>query len=410
MLPRTPIARGIPEPFLSLSMPRTVLTDLMIQKLKPTGRQETYWCAKTPNFALRMSQAGTKSFMVMLGKERRRVHLGKWPHKELAAARQEAKTLLLTPEAHKPGGPFEKAFAIYETTYLAAYRPRGAAEVTRLVRKHCAKLLPREITSLTSSDFTAIFDKLKPSEANHLFGVLRTFFKWTDARDISSSPLTKLSKPHREKTRERVLMDAELKAIWNACSNDSFGKLVRTLTLTGQRKGEIAALETSWISHETITFPAAITKNATEHTVPVTALVGTILDYSFRSDRTRTHPNAMQPNDSGRPSSSDSSHKPSLLFPSTKTGEIITGWGQLKTALDKASGVADWTLHDLRRTFATRLAELGVHPHIIERILNHKTGAISAIARVYNRAAYLKEMREAMEAYEAYIVKLCSAA
>ena len=68
-------------------------------------------------------------------------------------------------------------------------------------------------------------------------------------------------------------------------------------------------------------------------------------------------------------------------------------------------GCAHWTLHDLRRTFATKLAELRVAPHVIERVLNHKFGSISnhtqgvisAVAEVYNRWAYLPEMREAVE-------------
>ena len=62
-----------------------------------------------------------------------------------------------------------------------------------------------------------------------------------------------------------------------------------------------------------------------------------------------------------------------------------------------------WTLHDLRRTFATNLAELGVAPHVIERILNHVTGSISPLARIYNRATYQKEMRDALELYERHL-------
>ena len=67
-------------------------------------------------------------------------------------------------------------------------------------------------------------------------------------------------------------------------------------------------------------------------------------------------------------------------------------------------GVPGWTMHDLRRTFATRFAELKVAPHVVERLLNHKMGGItnktdgivSAVAEVYNRAIYLAEMREAI--------------
>ena len=67
--------------------------------------------------------------------------------------------------------------------------------------------------------------------------------------------------------------------------------------------------------------------------------------------------------------------------------------------LYRLSGTSGWTIHDLRRTAATGMAELGVQPHVIERILAHSTGTISGVAARYNRAAYLAEMREALETW-----------
>jgi integrase len=54
----------------------------------------------------------------------------------------------------------------------------------------------------------------------------------------------------------------------------------------------------------------------------------------------------------------------------------VRGLEQAQKVFDARCGVANWTLHDLRRTFATRLAELGVLPHVIEQLLNHRKGAI----------------------------------
>jgi integrase len=84
----------------------------------------------------------------------------------------------------------------------------------------------------------------------------------------------------------------------------------------------------------------------------------------------------------------------------------FTNWSNAKSALEKASGVSGFTLHDLRRTFATRLAELGVAPHVIERLLNHVTGSLSPIARVYNKARYIEEMRAAIDLWEAKLNKI----
>ena len=74
--------------------------------------------------------------------------------------------------------------------------------------------------------------------------------------------------------------------------------------------------------------------------------------------------------------------------------------------LDKLLNIAPWTLHDLRRTFATNLAQLGVAPYVIERLLNHVTGQISGVAAIYNRAKYFDEMAQAMQQWEARLVEI----
>jgi integrase len=65
-----------------------------------------------------------------------------------------------------------------------------------------------------------------------------------------------------------------------------------------------------------------------------------------------------------------------------------------------------WTIHDIRRTVATRMAELGVQPHIIEAVLNHVSGHKGGIAGVYNRATYDKERRSALNLWAGHIMAL----
>ena len=95
------------------------------------------------------------------------------------------------------------------------------------------------------------------------------------------------------------------------------------------------------------------------------------------------------------------------LFPAARShvrGKPTTtfnGWSKAKTMLDdKLVSVAAWTLHDLRRTFATNLAALGVPIQVTEKILNHVSGTISGVAAVYNRHTYMDEMREAVGLWE----------
>jgi integrase len=393
---------------------RIELTDLAIRALKPTGKQEVYLCSKTPNFGVRVSQKGTKSFFVLLDKPRRRVHLGKFPAKSLQDARKEAKRLSLTPEPQGSSQTISEAFETYLASYIKpSYRPRPAAEVERLIRKHAKPLWNHAINTLEAKHFTPILDALKPSEANHLYGVLRTFFNWCDRRDYGPNPLRKLPKPHKEKSRSRVLSEAELKKIWHACEDDSFGKIVRMLILTGQRRGEIAALQTEWISEKphashdgaadytsySITFPPHITKNGEEHTIPLSPLSIAIIQAATRSLSPPSQITEPQPQ-TVRTSSPNST----LLFPSERTGKVLIGFQKLKRELDKRSGVTGWCLHDLRRSFSTIHAEIGTPPYITEALLNHKTSEhLTPIARVYNRYRWLKEMREAMDNYDAHL-------
>jgi integrase len=87
-------------------------------------------------------------------------------------------------------------------------------------------------------------------------------------------------------------------------------------------------------------------------------------------------------------------------------GSGFNGWAKLKRGLDEASGVTGWCLHDLRRTFATRLGDIGIQPHIIEVILNHQSGAKAGVAGTYNRSIYVNEVRQALALWEAHITGL----
>ena len=73
--------------------------------------------------------------------------------------------------------------------------------------------------------------------------------------------------------------------------------------------------------------------------------------------------------------------------------------------------IPHWVLHDLRRTCVTKMAEeLKVGPHIVDKILNHRSGTIRGVAAIYNRAAYLDERRSALEAWSRWIVMLITPA
>jgi integrase len=78
-------------------------------------------------------------------------------------------------------------------------------------------------------------------------------------------------------------------------------------------------------------------------------------------------------------------------------------WDRAKKILDQRIGIAEWTLHDLRRTTATMMAELGVLPHVIETALNHVSGHKAGVAGVYNRSKMTDAVREALQKWADYL-------
>ena len=177
-----------------------------------------------------------------------------------------------------------------------------------------------------------------------------------------------------------MLTQTELAEVWRAATG-SFGDIIRLLVLTGQRRNEIGQLRWSEVDWErgTIVLPPERTKNKLRHELPLAPAALAILQARYRV--------------SGKAGPNDA--------------RVFTGfnWYRGKLALDAAlpASVGAWRLHDLRRTAATGMAELGVLPHIIEAVLNHVSGHKAGVAGIYNRARYEGEMRDALTKWADHI-------
>ena len=85
----------------------------------------------------------------------------------------------------------------------------------------------------------------------------------------------------------------------------------------------------------------------------------------------------------------------------------MCGFSKAKRRLDKLCGVTAWVFHDLRRTTATKLAELGIPPHVTEKILNHAGAETTGpVGKIYQRYNYLEERRAALELWAATLARL----
>ena len=193
---------------------------------------------------------------------------------------------------------------------------------------------------------------------------LSSLFVWamrsglTDANPAANTP-----KPAIGRGRDRVLSDDELGRVWRAAGDDDHGRIVKLLILCGGRRAEIGGLCWSELDFDAgiWTLPPARAKTGRAHALPIMPMMTVIL--------------AAVPRRATR----------DQLFGERGAGGFA-GWSQKKRELDAKSGVAGWVLHDIRRTVATGMANLGVAPHIIEEILGHSGGGHKAgVAGIYNR-------------------------
>ena len=376
-------------------MPRLQLTDLTIRALKANA-QTDYWDTKTPGFGVRVGKL-TKTFIAKVQNQRHTI--GQYPEISLQDARRKALALKSEKRADRTEAPrLRDAVEEFLTVYCAKRnRPRVVKERTRILHKHFLPTLGKDrLTDITDEDLAEIIDDLldTPSEANHAFKEARTFFRWAakpPRRYVVVSPLQGMEMPAKEKRRRRVLTDGELVKVWRAAGEWGYpyGTIVQLLIAMGQRRGETAWLHRSWINERDrlITLPGEYTKNKLEHTFPYGELAAQVLETVPRSNSSL------------------------LLFPSIRSAERpFSGWSKSKKELDDVVLIAPWRLHDLRRTFSTRLGELNVPQRVNERLLNHVSeGEITPLGQVYNLASYLPQMREAVKLFDEHLGKLLAA-
>jgi integrase len=372
-------------------VPKAHLTDITVRSLKapPHGQNVTYFDDQLPAFGIRVSYSGRKTWVVMRGKARARTRIGYYPDLPLAAARSKARLLLL--EQHAPPTlTFDEALSLFLSVHCSQKnKARTAAETERLLRRHFAMLGARQLDDISHHLITDIIDRLliTPSEANHAFTAIRTFFRFAVRRRlINRSPVEGLQIPSRVHARDRSLTDEEIVKVWSAAAQIGypFGTIVQLLILTGQRRGEIGNLRWSWIQGDKITLPKEIVKNNRTHTFPIGADARRIIEATPRIT--------------------------DLLFPARGNESVaFSGWSKSKPRLDRLSGVNNYTLHDLRRTFAVGLQRCAVPVEVIETLLNHKSGIFRGIVGVYQRHDYLEEMRVAVTAWEARLSSLTAA-
>jgi integrase len=262
-----------------------------------------------------------------------------------------------------------------------AVRPRTLGELTRyLTGPHFKPLHAMPVDTVSRKDIAVRLVVIKREHgtvtAQRARTALSSMYGWAMRQGlVEHNPTINAGDLPTSKPRERVLSDQELIKIWNACDRPfGYDRIVRLLILLAARREEVGGICWSEIEDGIWTIPAARSKNGRKHELPLLPMAASII--------------ASVPRLVSR----------QQLFGTRGTG--FGGWSRCKADLDKRCGVTNWRLHDIRRTVATRMADIGVLPHVIEAALNHVSGHKAGVAGVYNKSAYEREVRAALALWE----------
>jgi integrase len=257
----------------------------------------------------------------------------------------------------------------------------------------------RRVQDITKRDVIDLLDSIVDDGrgvlANRALAVVRKFFNWCLERDIlAASPAAGVKPPAAEASRDRVLYDDELRALWQVAEGEKypFGSIVKLLILSGQRVDEVREARWSEFDLDAAmwSIPGERTKNGRDHDVPLSPQAVDVLKAipKIKSDA-------------------------GLVF--TTTGETpVSGMSRAKDRIsdavlaklqeaDPKVALERWTLHDVRRTFYSGLQRLGFSIEIAEAVVNHISGTRKGVAGVYGRHSYAAEKRAALEAWARHV-------
>ena len=398
------------------------LTDQTVRDLPlPASGNKVFYDGKVRGFGARVTAKGARSFVLDYrtrdGRERRYT-IGAFPDWKATAAKAEAKRLKLAVDrgedpmgelhaargavkARKEAETFAEAVEDYIAREQKGRRQNATAgEVRRVLLKECAdwhglpvlEIEPRDIRKLceTLRDGNGKM-KPRPYLANRTFAYLKTFFAWCGEPGIDKvrvSPMIGLKLPWQgEETRERVLSDDELRALWRVLTKSAaLLAHLKVALITGKRKGAVAAMRWAEVDNKGLWSPAADNRrrkgNKRRHAIPLPAMALAAIE--------ALRPAAIDPG--------------AFVFAGRRGGSHLDPGTPLQKAIQARSGVSDFFFHACRHTVETRLAELGVAPHIRDMILDHAPARGAGAG--YDHHHYGPEMRDALERWAAHIDKL----
>jgi integrase len=369
------------------------------KKAAELGKSDiTFWDEEVRGFGLRIRKGGNASWIYQYqkGLSQGKIRIGDASAVTADMARQRAKQERSKvdtggdPAAQKAleRAKDKQTFASIVDLYLNAkqteWRPASLRAGRRYLLTTFESLHQSPAHKIVKKDIASIVTSIKathPGAAGAALLHVNACLNWAvgesliDTNPAASIPAVKQGQ------RDRVLSDDELRRVWLACSNDSdAGRIMRLLILTGQRRDEVSGMAEEELDRKngTWTLPKERTKNKRTHTL-------SLPDEAWK-----------------------------IIGPPSRTGSLFgrgggryTGWQGFKRLLDERCNLGKpWVIHDIRRSVATGMADIGIQPHIIETVLNHVSGHKDGIAGIYNRASYKTEVRNALAIWADHVASI----
>jgi integrase len=373
------------------------------EQLPPGKIDHVVWDDDVAGFGLRLRAGGSRSWIYRyrLGPKQRSVKLGSATSVPLSMARANAIKLEARVRlGEDPALDIESAKREAGETFIALaeqflearrseWRPATYREVRRHLLSYTRPLHAMPIANIAHRDVANLLNNIAKSSgaisANRLRATLSSLYSWAMKEGVElPKNVAAATNKRDEHSRDRILNDVELAAVWHACKGDDFGIIVRLLILLGQRRSEIALLTWAEIQGDKIVLPASRVKNHREHVIPLSSAAKVLLDGVERSGRHHVF---------GR------------------SGNGFGAWIYQRELLDARLAAAgetlpQWTLHDLRRSCASGMQRLGIRSEVIEVALNHRSGAFKGVAGIYQRDPLTDNVRDALEHWGRHVTEI----